>query len=165
MQTLALILGIIGTLTGVTSLGIKVYELYNDRARLAVKVEMGLVSNEVSKEFHNQLKITFRNWGRRKITIVEGHIELPAQGAMIGGVYSKPDSSVLNLLGRNPNQKIEVEGMDRAVRVYDPFDASPLRHCGDKATAVFIDALGKEYRDNFLIARLEDAKSPASLTR
>lgn len=154
-DTWALIFGLIGTVTGVTSFAMQCVQFWNDRARLSVETKLVVTSNQYMSDHHFRLEVLFRNSGRQGITIVEGYIELPPDAIPPDGLLKNdglvPVSVRLNLINGQSGSEIVIEGGNRHLMAVDPFFALPLKKCGETATAVFLDALGNEYRSKFSV--------------
>jgi hypothetical protein len=151
MQIIALILGIIGTLTGTASLIIKIIEFYNDRARLVIQIAF---STESSKKFpinYFSLKIIFINRGRRPITIIDGAIDLPRRDLLYQGKEMEAASAEQSLFKITSHAGITIEPHKRQQLIFEPFDARLLKDCDGHAVAFFTDAIGNRYEVGFAI--------------
>jgi hypothetical protein len=151
VEIASLILGIIGTLTGVASLIIKLIEVCNDRAKLVI--DIALTTNRSAK-FPIQyfsLKIVFKNRGQRPITIIDGAIELPAKDMVLDGKAVPVANAQLNIFNFENQSGITIDSHKRQSLVFEPFDANLLRHLDGDARAFFTDAIGVVYDAKFII--------------
>ena len=155
MQIASFILGIIGTLTGTISLFIKIYEVYNDRARLVIEISLSLKSDEKFQLPYFSLEIIFMNRGRRQITIVDGALELPRGDIVLGGNTLIAESSVQPLFSAGSKTGIVIDSHKRQKFISEPFDASLLRNSGGTVKALFTDAIGGRYESCFSVPPAE----------
>jgi hypothetical protein len=151
MQIIALILGIIGTLTGTASLIIKIIEFCNDRARLVIQVALSTESSEKFPINYFSLKIIFINRGRRPITIIEGAIDLPRRDFLYQGKEMQAVSTEQPLFKITSHAGITIEPHKRQQLVFEPFDARLLKDCDGRAVAFFMDAIGNRYDVRFVV--------------
>jgi hypothetical protein len=150
MQITALILGIIGTLTGTISLLIKLIEFWNDRPKLTIKVELSAVSSSKFPIEYFRLRVIFINSGRRPVTMIDGAIDLKGGSIIYGGRKIPVVSAHKALFSAKTQQGLLVDSHGRKELVFEPFDARPLRDSEGRARAFFTDAIGNRYNVDFV---------------